>query len=64
MVTEVDHHAVKTRIRDILKDDPALYDSTGEPAKLVDVFVKRCSLSYFCGNPGPRLLGGPGNIFI
>ena len=41
MVTEVDHHAVKTRIRDILKDDPALYDSTGEPAKLVDVFVGR-----------------------
>ena len=41
MVTEVDHHAVKTRIKDILKADPLLYDSTGEPSKLVDVFVGR-----------------------
>tara|TARA_R110002020_G_scaffold64430_3_gene170942 strand:+ start:666 stop:1166 length:501 start_codon:yes stop_codon:yes gene_type:complete len=41
MVTEVDHHAIKTRIKDILKADPLLYDSTGEPNKLVDIFVGR-----------------------
>ena len=41
MVTEVDHHAVKTRIKDILQADPLLYDSTGSPEKLVDVFVVR-----------------------
>ena len=60
MVTEVDHHAIKTRIRDILKDDPALYDSTGEPAKLVDVFVGRPYADNISGDISSeaRIYGG------
>ena len=41
MVTEVDHHAVKTRIKDIIIANATVYDSTGRSGKLVDVFVGR-----------------------
>ena len=50
MVTEVDHHAVKTRIKDILIADAALYDSTGKQGKLVDVFVGRPNPFCFITN--------------
>ena len=36
MVTEVDHHAIKNRIRDIVKADATVYDSTGADGKFVD----------------------------
>jgi len=53
MVTEVDHHAVKVRIMDILKDDVNSYDSTGVPNKLVDVFVGRPYANNLSAHPTP-----------
>ena len=41
MVTEVDHHSIKTRIKDIVKADATVYDSTGSDGKFVDCFVGR-----------------------
>ena len=41
MVTEVDHHVIKTRIKVIIKADAIVYDSTGRQGKLVDGFVGR-----------------------
>ena len=41
MVTEVDHHSVKTRIKEILQANATVYDPTGSPGKLVDCFVGR-----------------------
>ena len=53
MVTEVDHHAIKVRIMDILKADPDCYDSTGSPNKLVDVFVGRPYANNLSAHPTP-----------
>ena len=53
MVTEVDHHAIKIRIRDILKADPNSYDSSGSPNKLVDVFVGRPYANNLSAHPTP-----------
>jgi hypothetical protein len=53
MVTEVDHHAVKTRIKDILIADAALYDSTGKQGKLVDIFVGRPYNNSMTAHPNP-----------
>ena len=53
MVTEVDHHAIKVRIRDILQADPNSYDSTGSPNKLVDVFVGRPYANNLSAHPTP-----------
>ena len=53
MVTEVDHHAVKTRIMDILKADKNTYDSTGSPNKLVDIFVGRPYANNLSAHPTP-----------
>jgi len=53
MVTEVDHHAIKIRIRDILKDDANSYDSSGSEGKLVDVFVGRPYANNLSAHPTP-----------
>ena len=53
MVTEVDHHAIKTRIMNILKDDTNTYDSTGSPNKLVDIFVGRPYANNLSAHPTP-----------
>ena len=53
MVTEVNHHAIKVRIKDILKADPNSYDSTGSPNKLVDVFVGRPYANNLSAHPTP-----------
>ena len=55
MVTEVDHHAVKTRIKDILIADATVYDSTGRSGKLVDVFVGRPYNNSLTAHPNPFL---------
>jgi len=41
MVTEIDHHSIKTRIKDIVKADASVYDSSGSAGKFVDCFVGR-----------------------
>lgn len=41
MVTEIDHQAIKTRIKDIIEADEDLFDKKGEDGKLVEVFVGR-----------------------
>ena len=56
MVTEVDHHAIKVRIRDILKADPDTYDSSGSPNRLVDIFVGRPYANNLSAHPTPFLL--------
>lgn len=53
MVTEVDHNAVKNRIKDILKADATLYDSTGRQGKLVDIFVGRPYNNSLTAHPNP-----------
>ena len=53
MVTEVDHHAIKVRIKDILIADAETYDSTGSPNKLVDVFVGRPYANNLSAHPTP-----------
>ena len=53
MVTEVDHHAIKTRIMDILKADPNTYDSSGTPNRLVDIFVGRPYANNLSAHPTP-----------
>ena len=45
MVTEVDHNAIKIRIKEILQANGDLYDSTGRDNKLVDVFVGRIKIT-------------------
>ena len=55
MVTEVDHHAVKTRIRDIVKADATVYDSTGSDGKFVDCFVGRPYNDAISAHPTPYL---------
>ena len=53
MVTEVDHHSIKTRIKEILQADPLLYDSTGRENKLVDCFVGRPYANNITAHPTP-----------
>ena len=53
MVTEVDHHSIKTRIVDILKADKNTYDSTGSPNRLVDIFVGRPYANNLSAHPAP-----------
>ena len=53
MVTEVDHHPIKVRIKDILIADAETYDSTGSPNKLVDVFVGRPYANNLSAHPTP-----------
>lgn len=55
MVTEVDHHVIKTRIKDIIKADATVYDSTGRQGKLVDVFVGRPYNNSLTAHPNPFL---------
>ena len=53
MVTEVDHHAIKVRIKEILQADAETYDSTGSPNKLVDIFVGRPYANNLSAHPTP-----------
>jgi len=55
MVTEVDHHAIKNRIRDIVKADATVYDSTGADGKFVDCFVGRPYNDAITTHPTPYL---------
>jgi hypothetical protein len=55
MVTEVDHHAIKTRIKDIIKADATVYDSTGADGKFVDCFVGRPYNDAITAHPTPYL---------
>ena len=55
MVTEVDHHAIKNRIRDIVKADATVYDSTGSDGKFVDCFVGRPYNDAITTHPTPYL---------
>jgi len=53
MVTEVDHQAIKVRIKEILQANAGLYDSTGREGKLVDVFVGRPYMNNLQAHPTP-----------
>ena len=55
MVTEVDHHSIKTRIKDIVKADATVYDSTGSDGKFVDCFVGRPYNDAITTHPTPYL---------
>tara|TARA_R110002020_G_scaffold173341_1_gene364214 strand:+ start:1482 stop:1982 length:501 start_codon:yes stop_codon:yes gene_type:complete len=55
MVTEVDHHVIKTRIKEIIQADSNVYDSTGRQGKLVDVFVGRPYNNSLTAHPNPFL---------
>ena len=55
MVTEVDHHLVKTRIKDIVKANASIYDSTGSAGKFVDCFVGRPYNDAISAHPTPYL---------
>ena len=55
MVTEVDHHAIKNRIRDIVKADATVYDSTGSDGKFIDCFVGRPYNDAITTHPTPYL---------
>ena len=55
MVTEVDHHSIKNRIRDIVKADATVYDSTGSDGKFVDCFVGRPYNDAITTHPTPYL---------
>jgi len=55
MVTEVDHHTIKNRIRDIVKADATVYDSTGSDGKFVDCFVGRPYNDAITTHPTPYL---------
>ena len=53
MVTEVDHQAIKIRIKGILQANGDLYDSTGREGKLVDIFVGRPYSNNIQAHPTP-----------
>jgi len=55
MVTEVDHHSIKTRIKDIVKANATEYDSTGSDGKFVDCFVGRPYNDAITTHPTPYL---------
>jgi len=55
MVTEVDHHAIKTRIKEIVQANPDIYDSTGADGKFVDCFVGRPYNDEITTHPTPYL---------
>ena len=55
MVTEVDHLAIKTRIRDIVQADASIYDSSGSDGKFVDCFVGRPYNDSISTHPTPYL---------
>ena len=55
MVTEVDHLAIKTRIRDIVQADASIYDSSGSDGKFVDCFVGRPYNDEITTHPTPYL---------
>ena len=55
MVTEVDHHSIKTRIKDIVKANATVYDSTGSDGKFVDCFVGRPYNDAITTHPTPYL---------
>ena len=55
MVTEVDHHSIKNRIRDIVKADATVYYSTGADGKFVDCFVGRPYNDAITTHPTPYL---------
>lgn len=55
MVTEVDHHAIKTRIKDIVKADATVFDSSGSDGKFVDCFVGRPYNDAITTHPTPYL---------
>ena len=53
MVTEVDHHAIKTRIKEIIQADATVYDSSGSEGKFVDCFVGRPYNDSLTAHPTP-----------
>ena len=55
MVTEVDHHAIKTRIKEIVQASATVYDSTGSDGKFVDCFVGRPYNDAITTHPTPYL---------
>ena len=55
MVTEVDHHAIKTRIKEIVQASATVYDSTGSDGKFVDCFVGRPYNDAITAHPTPYL---------
>ena len=55
MVTEVDHHAIKTRIKEIVQANPTIYDSSGAEGKFVDCFVGRPYNDSLTAHPTPYL---------
>ena len=55
MVTEIDHHSIKTRIKDIIKANATVYDSTGSDGKFVDCFVGRPYNDAITTHPTPYL---------
>ena len=55
MVTEIDHHSIKTRIKEIVQADASIYDSSGSAGKFVDCFVGRPYNDAITTHPTPYL---------
>ena len=55
MVTEIDHHSIKTRIKEIVQADADIYDSSGSVGKFVDCFVGRPYNDAITAHPTPYL---------
>ena len=55
MVTEIDHHSIKTRIKEIIQADASIYDSSGAAGKFVDCVVGRPYNDALTAHPTPYL---------